>query len=79
MLSSSRYLQSAFSLPGGHDVVQVDALDEDLQCSPLLDLLGIHSLGDSSGVSLDAHHETMGELRTLTLKLILLSIAPHLP
>lgn len=50
------------AVAGGHDMGEVDKLDEGLDAGATLDLLGAHGLGDLEGVALDAADEGRGEL-----------------
>jgi len=54
-------------LPGGHDMVEVDVLDEGLDGGSLFDFLGTHSLGDLSGRSLNTSNESVAELSVLRI------------
>ena len=56
---------SGDSVPGGHDVVQVDVLHERLHVGPLLDLLLAHLLGHLPGASLETGHQGVGVLPLL--------------
>ena len=50
---------SGKSVPSGHDVVEVDNLQEGLNAGALLDLLLRHTTSDLQGVSLDTSDQTV--------------------
>ena len=52
-------------VPGGHDVVVVDSLDEWLDLGSPLDLLLAHAASHLQGVSLDAGNQSVRELLIL--------------
>jgi hypothetical protein len=52
------------TVASGHDVAQVDKLDEGLDAGAALDTLGAHALGDLERVALDTADEGRGELLT---------------
>ena len=66
-VSSNRYLNIIFNwwVPSGHHVVQVNELDEGFNLWALLDLLGSHSSGDSSGLTLNADDQGVSEFSVL--------------
>lgn len=49
------------SVPGGHDVVVVDDLDEGLDASAGQNLTTSHSLGDRAGAAVDSNNDGVGE------------------
>jgi hypothetical protein len=60
---------------GGHNVVEVDGLDEGLDLSPLLNLGRLHVLDDAPGVPVDACHSRVSE--PLVLVALIRSLDNH--
>lgn len=55
---------------GGHQVVEVDDLDERLDAAALLDHLLTHAAGDLAGVALDTGNDGVGERVRLGASLV---------